>query len=235
MESALTVFDQSVNLVVLAQSTKAALDLLAPWYQSKHSSKTLILISRQAELYVHAVNSSILASQRGFTIADEAINLFEVLQSNNIEGSKDMEIQKQEYLNTMFELAVRGHELTKEALNKFRNVRQTVLRLIQEAKNEDHGSEDPTSIIKLSNLENSISILEDFSENMSQYASWWNRMEMMQSAQKTSTEMFMKYANNALRQQTVVQKWMKLREEYVQYTEKVGMVLACLIPNICDS
>ncbi|KAF8153785.1 hypothetical protein B0H34DRAFT_66462 [Crassisporium funariophilum] len=225
MDSFLVPPTETFNLDELAKSTASALGLLVPWCQPNNLFDELVPISQQAASYVKAINSSIVASQQGFNIAEDAISFSEFLTSASLNPTNDSttETQRQEYLKSMLDLAISGHKTAKDSMNKFRGVRQTVISLIEKAQSRCDGQGRPVDHSNLDSLKSKVSILETFFENISQYTAWWSRMEMSQNSLETKSElMVVKY--NALRKQTVVKSWTELRNQYVLYTEKIRVI-----------
>jgi len=74
--------------------------------------------------------------------------------------------------------------------------------------------------IELKELEAGIVVLERFSECVSIYANWWNEMCMTEISQKQRLEsVIFKY--NSLREKAVIGTWRQLKQEYVDYSNKV--------------
>ncbi|KAF8153789.1 hypothetical protein B0H34DRAFT_676702 [Crassisporium funariophilum] len=211
------------DLDKLAESTESAFKLLLPWCRAKNLSPDLAPISRQAILYVQAIDFSIVASQHGFTIAEEAIGLADAIKESNLDGDVDTEVERQKYLQGMLNLAAEGHKLALGAMEKFRNVRETMFGLIKVAK-AGHKAEDlpdkKAHVKILSDLKKGISVLERFATHISEYCAWWNAMEMAQQSQKDMTQR-LAIDYNSLRDKIVIKKWKELREAYVNYTDKI--------------
>jgi len=130
---------EEFDAVALARSTDAAPKVLWPWCQLHNSyvpfhtpirkfsyalySSDLPFasaISAQARIYVNAINFSVVAVQLGFTIAEEAISLRDLIPVSTPN-------QHQSHLTGMLELARDGHNNATKALQMFRNVRRDVL------------------------------------------------------------------------------------------------------------
>ncbi|KAF8153758.1 hypothetical protein B0H34DRAFT_65685 [Crassisporium funariophilum] len=222
LEFQVTPPDNPLDLDALADATELAFKLLVPWCQEKHSSLALLPIARQAALYVQAIDFSIVASQQGFNIAEEAINFSQDLKEDSEEPDERTEIERQKYLRRMVDIAVRGHQMAEDSMMKFRKVRETMNELIDKAKAKEvkQGSKDQQV---LTDLTNNIAVLERFAGHISQYAGWWNNMEMLQNSQEERTKaQVMSYSS--LREESVILKWEELRDGYTCYTNKIRVL-----------
>lgn len=77
---------------------------------------------------------------------------------------------------------------------------------------------------QLDALKSDISILERFSDHISQFVSWWNVLELDNVSQhKRTAAIQTKY--NAHREASVVANWMRLEDKYVDYTCAVCLAL----------
>ncbi|KAF8149924.1 hypothetical protein B0H34DRAFT_731754 [Crassisporium funariophilum] len=221
----------SVNLDELATSTKLALEVLAPWCKIKHpSSPAVLAICQEIKSYIRAINFSIKASQEGFNLAEEALLLADHLKKPEQEHAGKLKVARQKYAKSIYELAVKGRKMAVESMNKFRDVRQTMNQLIPDAKaaaNKEVGfftRGNACSLHKsLSNLETSIEVLERFFDHVSQYVSWWNRMEMLHGSQESSIET-LQFDYNTLRDDVTTNRWKGLRDDYVHYTSKIRAI-----------
>ncbi|KAF8153757.1 hypothetical protein B0H34DRAFT_719035 [Crassisporium funariophilum] len=211
----------TIDLDALADSTELAFRLLVPWCQENYKVPALILIAQQAVRYIQAIDFSIVASQQGFNIAEEALSFSETLAQKKItRRGKNVEAERQVYLRGMVDLAVKGHKTAEEAMEQFRDVRGTLLTLIDKARIGHSARRDDKSLKLLSKLESSISVLERFADHISLYVGWWNKMEMLQNAQESRTKgLLIDY--NSLHDRAVIRKWEELKQKYVQYTNKV--------------
>ncbi|KAF8153808.1 hypothetical protein B0H34DRAFT_719215 [Crassisporium funariophilum] len=208
-----------VNLDDLAQATLLAFELLAPWCRLHYASLALQSISEQALQYVKAIDFSVVAAQQGFMIADEAISFAELLPHSS---PKD----HHEYLLGMLAIADRGQQSAKLTVEKFRDVRTTVLKLLQDAAEEQSGTAfkaqggNTLDNEQLTKLEEGISVLEKFSTCISSYISWWNLMALSGKTQFDRTEHVV-FHYDCLREKTIISKWRDLRRDYVTYTNKI--------------
>ncbi|KAF8883876.1 hypothetical protein CPB84DRAFT_1827544 [Gymnopilus junonius] len=208
----------TTNLKDLASSTLLVFDLLRPWCKSNYSSPALQSIKTQAKSYMQALELSVVAAQHGFNIAEDALAFIDLMDSCS-------EDERQDYLRRMLEIARLGENNAKEAHGRFRGVRVMLLQLIREAKMQpsDEDCQDVGTDPKLNELEKGISTLEKFSTCISLYISWWNAISMSHISQsKRLQQVVIKY--NSLRARDVVQKWRNLRQEYVDYTDKIRQI-----------
>ncbi|KDR78018.1 hypothetical protein GALMADRAFT_138176 [Galerina marginata CBS 339.88] len=203
------------NLKQLADSTFLAFKLLRPWceLESDYSSIALNSIKCQAQAYVRAIDFSIMAAQHGFNIAEEVLNFASFID----EGT---EVDRQEYLIGMLDIARRGEQNAVRSHNSFRDVRVKVFKLIQDA------TEEQTRLGKMSELDDlkeGILVLENFSRCLSFYTSWWNLMKMTHTSNNARLgTVVVKY--NSLRCRDVVDKWRDVRRQYVDYTDKIKAI-----------
>ena len=126
---------EEFDAVALARSTDAAPKVLWPWCQlhnlyvpfhtpirkfsyALYSSDLPFAsaISAQARIYVNAIDFSVVAVQLGFTTAEEAISLRDLIPVSTPN-------YHQSHLTGMLELARDGHNNATKALQMFRNVR----------------------------------------------------------------------------------------------------------------
>ncbi|KAF8160640.1 hypothetical protein B0H34DRAFT_344990 [Crassisporium funariophilum] len=211
------------DLDKLAESTQSAFKLLVPWCRGKNLPSALAPISRQAILYVQAIDFSIVASQQGFTIAEDALSLSTILKESGPVVDANTEVDLQEYLRGMLDLATKGHNMAIEAMEKFRGVSQTMrelLRIANAEQNADNSSDKKANLKTLSDLKKGIKVLERFATHISLYVTWWNKMEMSHHAQKARAE-HLTIDYNSLRNKVVIKKWGELREAYANYTDKI--------------
>jgi hypothetical protein len=122
----------------LAKSTIRSLDLLIPWCQPSdtyvcrtshsyvcsqkpHSPKLRFAseVVQQAHKYAEAIDLSVVAAQKAFTVAEEAISLGELIPTSTPD-------EHQSYLVDMLELAREGRETATKTLETFRDVRTDV-------------------------------------------------------------------------------------------------------------
>jgi len=127
------------DAVALARSTNRALQVLLPWCQvhksyasftpqfaifieALYSSELTFAgdIAAQALAYVEAIHLSVVAAQNGFTVAEEAISLGDLIPIS-------IPNQHQSYLEGMLTLARDGRNNATKTLQTFRDVRQKVL------------------------------------------------------------------------------------------------------------
>ncbi|KDR78066.1 hypothetical protein GALMADRAFT_1299497 [Galerina marginata CBS 339.88] len=200
------------NLKQLAYSTFLALKLLRPWceLESDYSSNALNSIKCQAQAYVKAIDFSIISAQHGFTIAEEVLSFTSFMD----EGT---EVERQEYLIGMLDIARRGEHNAVRSHNSFRDVRIKVYKLIQDA------AEEQTRLGKMSELDDlkeGVLVLESFSRCLSFYTSWWSVMKMTHTgnADRLARVVF-KY--DSLRYRDVIDKWRDVRRQYVDYINKI--------------
>jgi hypothetical protein len=92
-----------------------------------HSSKLPFAknIINQAHKYAEAINLSVIAAQKAYTVATGAISLAGVLHNNHSQG------MLQSYLEGMLQLAMEGQEAVTQALGTFKDVRADVLVVCQ--------------------------------------------------------------------------------------------------------
>ncbi|KAF8161640.1 hypothetical protein B0H34DRAFT_841410 [Crassisporium funariophilum] len=209
-----------MDLRELALSTERAFEVLEPWYQTKQSVPALASISRQAVQYIKAIDFSVVASQKGFNIANDALDLANTLKpvgTHSIDDERKAEVERQKFLKGMVDQAVRGHKKAQEAMGKFRDVRVVMHELIKKAKAAQQEKGSNKTLVE---LEKGISALEEFSNNISLYVSWWNEMEMTHLTQEGSTRaLIVNYSS--LRQMAVVKRWEGLKGGYLEYTNKI--------------
>ncbi|KAF8153788.1 hypothetical protein B0H34DRAFT_66608 [Crassisporium funariophilum] len=213
-----TIPKEPIDLDKLAETTKLAFELLLPWcQQEQESSQALVLVYEQAILYVAAIDFSITVAQKGFNLAEEAISFSEILEDPRDDTS---EIDRQKYLQGLVALAVEGRKMAEEALNKFRAARETMNKLVTDARaaSKDEGHEGV--VVRLETLEKKLNILDRFSAHISQYATWWNSMEMSHNSQETRTRQ-LEIDYSSLRQRAVILKWKELKGGYVGYNNKI--------------
>lgn len=86
------------------------------------SSLALQSIKLQAKSYMQALEFSVMAAQHGFNIAEDALAFADLMDSCN-------EIERQEYLRGMFDIALLGENNAKAAHERFRNVRVKLLQV----------------------------------------------------------------------------------------------------------
>ena len=87
-----------------------------------HSSKLTFAgnIATHALAYVEAIGFSVVAAQKGFTVAEEAISFGELIDMSTPD-------QHHGYLAGMLDLAKEGHRNAAKTLETFRDVRKNVL------------------------------------------------------------------------------------------------------------
>jgi len=127
------------DAVALARSTDRALQVLLPWCQvhksyvsstpqfavfleALYSSELTFAgdIAAQAFAYVEAIDFSVVAAQNGFTVAEDAISLGDLIPISTPN-------QHQGYLEGMLKLARDGRNNAAKTLQTFRDVRKNVL------------------------------------------------------------------------------------------------------------
>ncbi|KAF4623075.1 hypothetical protein D9613_002353 [Agrocybe pediades] len=200
-------------LQALANWTNRSLKVLQPWRKVEHTSGALISIELQAQTYIKAVDFSIVAAEKGHTIAQEALDF-----ANSIDRTDFSEDDRQRYLSQMLKMAQDGRQNAIAAHERFRDVRKTLLRLISEARQENAGQAD--NVEKLNKLEDDLIILEEFSRCVSLFITWWNEMRMGQSSLADRAES-VRIDYNTLRDSAVVQNWKKLKRSYVEYCDQI--------------
>ncbi|KAF8153807.1 hypothetical protein B0H34DRAFT_67038 [Crassisporium funariophilum] len=235
MEITITCPDDA-NLDDLVRSTESALKLLAPWCKTVYSSPTLNSIVYKAQSYVEAINFSTEAAQHGFNIADDAVNLAQLMPTSSPQ-------ERHEYLLGMWRLAEQGRMKAGEAMDRFTDVRKTVFALILAAQEEQNtlnldftgigsatAKEVPplnacsavstVALRNLKDLKDGIGILETFGKCVSIYISWWNCMYMNQGSQSARAEQIVfNYAS--LREVAVINRWHQLKQAYCSYVSEV--------------
>jgi hypothetical protein len=72
--------------------------------------------------------------------------------------------------------------------------------------------------VKIDLLENEV--LETFSASVSEYMSWWISIGMSAAAQNARAEQLV-FDYSSLRERAVIKRWEELREEYINYPNKV--------------
>ncbi|KAF9039872.1 hypothetical protein BJ165DRAFT_343465 [Panaeolus papilionaceus] len=111
------------DVTSLARSTRKTLDIILPWCQSQETSVLSLTkdVHDQAIQYAQAIDLSVVAAHNGFTVAEDAISLFELLQTTETTPE-----DRQEFLQGTLELARKGRKNALEAKNKFVDVRNVV-------------------------------------------------------------------------------------------------------------
>ncbi|KAF8161628.1 hypothetical protein B0H34DRAFT_387516 [Crassisporium funariophilum] len=132
-----------------------------------------------------------------------------------------VEAERQKYARGILKIAVKGREKVQEAFGKFRNVRMVMIELVNTAKAVHAKKGDSAGTLQeLAVLADGVNILEVFQDHISQYATWWNSMEMAHNCQESKTKtLVVNY--NSLSDRIIVAKWKTLRDQYIQYTNSI--------------
>ncbi|KDR78100.1 hypothetical protein GALMADRAFT_1301646 [Galerina marginata CBS 339.88] len=135
-----------------------------------------------------------------------------------IEGNEPKE-ELDKFAESMVLSAQGAHVDAEESINNFRDVRQVLGKLIEEAKSSDeHLEKDIEGHLRP--LEEGISVFENLVKNISDYVSWWTWMEMSTTAQvESTTQLKVKYGT--MRKKGIVKKWAELKEDFVKYKQEI--------------
>ncbi|KAF9566062.1 hypothetical protein CPC08DRAFT_759091 [Agrocybe pediades] len=203
-------------LQALADLTSQSLKVLRPWCTVENTSIALRSIKVQAQTSTKAINFSIVAAELGHAIAEEAHGF-----AKNIDHTDFSEEYRQQRLRQMLDMAYRGEDFAQKAHEKFRDVRTTSERLIGDAREE----QKPKNAVlahnatELSKLEDDIAVLEQFSQCLAMFISWWSEMKMSRSlATPVGYYTYAVIINyESLLEKRNVQIWEQLKHSYEKY------------------
>ncbi|PPQ80863.1 hypothetical protein CVT24_013165 [Panaeolus cyanescens] len=233
--SLLSLTPSNLDLDDLANSTIAAFRVLEPWCLNRQTpinaqSAAARIVVFQVDRYVAALNLSILAAKYGFTVAEEAISL------ENFIGRATLD-EIQYCILRMLEIAQRGQKNSAEALECFRDVRETLSGAIRRAKGMTESALDRLTaelgIVteQLRTLEEGIPVLERFAASVKLYADWWNLMDVQTFSIESRTEpseLITDHTDQSnvpasrFRTRTIIHSWKRVQKEYVAYSGKIG-------------
>ncbi|KAF8890825.1 hypothetical protein CPB84DRAFT_1784619 [Gymnopilus junonius] len=210
------------DTVVLARSTEKALQIIMPWCHLKDPSKLVVAkeMHEQALVYARAIDSSVSAAHLGFTMAEDALTLVEMIPKTDeqdrreyLEGVKD--ITQKGYLRAM-EAKKASTEDVNESV-EYGEVSNGFFNVIRRPFSEAHPE-----------LSRGIHDLEEFSHILSKFAAWWNEIAMETNTQLSRGEMVMKNLKfeklDKLRMLSIESKWKDHRKRYAAYVDEIGNV-----------
>ncbi|KAF8993545.1 hypothetical protein BDQ17DRAFT_1431631 [Cyathus striatus] len=214
------------NVADLAKCTHQAISVLYPWCTIADSDcrtafPGTVEVAREAERYILAVELSMQAAEHGFAVAQEAIDLNEMMASVS-------ENEKLEYIRGTLRLAQKGRLKAKETLSVFTNVEMNISSLIKKlpaemfnfSENSEHGD-----LNSIQTIEAWIKPLSEFKSAVTAFEAWWLSIFLQNVANEHKTELLIELYNR-LREESLVNNWKKLQMQHADYVKEIDFCLS---------
>ncbi|KAF4623029.1 hypothetical protein D9613_002375 [Agrocybe pediades] len=175
----------------LERSTLSTLSTLGPWYRHDF-----------VQSYIGAIKLSLIAAQKEYDIAEEALELMEIIdelkysEANRPEYS---EADRQEHLQDMVNIAKQAEESAKKVNEAFRDVRNTLNKQLIDIARSDKALDKISSML--------------FSD----------RLEIGHGSLRVSSKHLV-ISYTAIRQKSIVQRWLVLKNAYLEYTYMISNI-----------
>ncbi|PPQ76597.1 hypothetical protein CVT24_013020 [Panaeolus cyanescens] len=197
------------------------LDLMVVETCSSSLSPITQEIHNQAVQYAKAIDLSVVAAQRGFTVADDAISLLDMMKvmQTTIE-------ERREYLEGTMELARKGRTNAFEARNKFVDVRNVIEGLARQLLEDDRNK--VVSVSKplkelTSELLAGIQHLEELRDSLTQFVQWWNLIDMETKTQIDRQQKMAEHLSK-MHMQAIYSRWVNHRGRYSSYVLEISLI-----------
>ncbi|KAF8153805.1 hypothetical protein B0H34DRAFT_67060 [Crassisporium funariophilum] len=133
---------------------------------------------------------------------------------------------RQQYLVGVMEMAEQACTRSDEILCTFRQVRQELFRLVEEARDEMDNSVNAFNhddLHLVDTLRAAIDALEAFSSEISAFVQWWDWLKIESNSWRTGTRTVL-FNLESLREPAVIEQWHVVRYQFTEYTNMVRLM-----------